>query len=244
MNAFEITAEYYDSINGGQYAPYACFLEKALAEYAKIPVREMLDLGCGTGGITSLLAARGYDMVGADSSPDMLSAAMERGTDGILYICQDMRSLELYGTVQAAYSSFDCLNYLSDAAELDRVFSLLRNYIEHGGLLVFDVNTRYRYENIFARNSYVYELGEDMLVWQNRYSPSKKSCTFFLTLFRAQKGAYQRYDEVQKQRFFPTKTLLSLLKKNRFSVVEVFGSVQLTPLEKTSEKAYFIAIAE
>jgi len=245
MNAFEVTAGLYDSINGEQYAPYASFLESCFGSFSKIKVKEVLDLGCGTGGITRLLAQKGFDMVGVDISSDMLSIAQNatKGKD-ILYICQDMRNFELYGTVQAAFSSFDCFNYLNNTAELDRVFALLRNYIELGGLLVFDVNTAYRYDNVFAHNNFVYELGDDMLVWQNNYSPSKKTCNFYLTLFKEENGAYIRYDEQQKQKLFSQKMILTLLTKNHFSLVKVYGSTDLTPLEETSEKAFYVAIAE
>lgn len=112
MSAFDVTARLYDQINGDQYAPYAAFLKQCF-RCARIPVREVLDLGCGTGGITVLLAESGFDMVAVDISPEMLSVAKDRkGSENILYVCQDMRALDLYGTVQAAYSSFDCLNYL------------------------------------------------------------------------------------------------------------------------------------
>lgn len=243
MSAFEITAHLYDRINGDQYAPYAAFLKQCF-NFSRIPVREVLDLGCGTGGITSLLAQSGYDMVAVDISPEMLSIAKSREESGILYVCQDMRSLDLYGTVQAAYSSFDCLNYLGKASELDRVFALLRNYIETGGVLVFDVNTLYRYKNVFADNSFVYEFGDDMLVWQNHFSTSDNKCSFFLTFFQADsQSKYTRFDEVQKQRYFPQRTILSLLKKNRFSLEGVFGSTSFTPLQETSEKAYYVAVA-
>lgn len=246
MNAFEITASLYDSINGEQYAPYCDFLEKCFLKFSKIKVTEVLDLGCGTGGITRRLANRGFDMLGVDYSPDMLSVAQnatEKEND-IRYICQDMRALDLYGTVQAAFSSFDCLNYLNSTVELDRVFSLLRNYIEKGGLFVFDVNTLYRYENVFADNSFVYEFEDDMLVWQNIYSPSKKTCNFYLTLFSQEDGAYYRSDEQQKQKYFSQKTILSLLEKNHFSVAAVLGSTDMTLLENNSEKAYIVVVAE
>lgn len=251
MNAFEITAGLYDSINGDQYAPHALFLENCFAKFSKIKVNEVLDLGCGTGGITRLLAKQGFDMVGVDISPEMLSVAQNlqaitprKEKKNILYICQDMRHLELYGTVQAACSTFDCFNYLNSPIELEHVFALLRNYIEPGGVLVFDVNTAYRYEKVFSDNNFVYEFGNDMLVWQNEYSPSKKICNFYLTLFKEENGTYSRVDERQKQKYFPPETITKLLKKNRFSIAGVFGSTDFTPVEESSEKIYYTAIAE
>ena len=77
----------------------------------------MLDLGCGTGTMTEILAGYGYDMIGADNSEDMLELAMEKriqsGHD-ILYLLQDMREFELYGTVRAVVSVCDSVNYITD----------------------------------------------------------------------------------------------------------------------------------
>lgn len=246
MNLFSVIANLYDSINGEQYAPYAVFLEKCFKRFSRIPVREVLDLGCGTGGITRILAQSGYDMVGVDISTEMLSVAQnaaEKDVD-IRYICQDMRSLDLYGTVQAAYSSFDCINYLKNTTDLDRVFALLHNYIEPGGLLVFDVNTLYRYENVFSDNSFVYEIDDDMLIWQNQYLPTERICSFFLTLFKEENGLYTRYEEQQEQRCFAQKTFTSLLKKNNFFVAGIYGSTDFTQPQKTSEKVFLVAVAE
>ena len=104
------------------------------------------DLGCGTGAITERLANIGYDMIGIDNSYDMLDIAMEKkyasGND-ILYLCQDMREFELYGTVRAIVSGCDSLNYIQDLSGLEEVFSLVNNYLDPGGLFIFDMNTVY-----------------------------------------------------------------------------------------------------
>jgi len=244
MTGFDVIANYYDLINGDQYKPYADFLLRCFDRYSKIEVKQALDLGCGTGGITTLLAEKSYDMVGADISCEMLSIAnlKNKSQKDIRYICQDMRELDLYGTVQAAYSSFDCLNYLKNNTELDGVFFLLRNYIEKGGTFIFDVNTKYRYEKIFSNNNFVYEFGNDMLIWQNSFS--KQSCRFDITLFSEKNGGYFRADEQQKQRYFPIGTIKRLLYKNKFAVSDVFGSYNFEPLDSNSEKAFFIAVAE
>ena len=147
MSFFAIS-ELYDEINGSSYKPYAEFLDSAF-QRADIKVNEVLDLGCGTGGICALLADKGYDMIGLDASPEMLNIAMEKNFGkNTLLLCQDMREFELYGTVQAVYSSFDCLNYLTEKGDLEKVFALVHNYLESGGVFIFDVNTEYRYRNI------------------------------------------------------------------------------------------------
>lgn len=197
-----VFASLYDSVNGSAYEPYAGFLEKSFG-LSDIPVKDVLDLGCGTGGITAILADRGFDMTGVDISEDMLAFAFERNIGkNTLLLCQDMRGFELYGTVQAVYSSFDCMNYITDEDDLKKVFSLVRNYLEPGGVFVFDVNTFYRYENVFDGKSYVYENGKDMLVWRSAFDRENGICEFQLDGFSEKSGnLYTRESEIQTQKY-------------------------------------------
>lgn len=208
MSIYSI-AELYDHINGNAYIPYADFLEDCFKK-ADIKVNEVLDMGCGTGGIAGLLADRGYDMIALDISPEMLNIAREKNYGkNTLLICQDMRDFELYGTVQAVYSSFDCINYLTEKGDLNRVFALVRNYLESGGLFIFDVNTEYRYKNVYDGMSYVYEVGDDMAVWRNAYDEEEELCEFTVDLFTEEDGAYYRSTEIQTQRYHSPESILA-----------------------------------
>jgi SAM-dependent methyltransferase len=208
MSIYSI-AELYDHINGNAYIPYADFLEDCFKK-ADIKVNEVLDMGCGTGGIAGLLADRGYDMIALDISPEMLNIAREKNYGkNTLLICQDMRDFELYGTVQAVYSSFDCINYLTEKGDLNRVFALVRNYLESGGLFIFDVNTEYRYKNVYDGMSYVYEVGDDMAVWRNAYDEEEELCEFTVDLFSEEDGAYYRSTEIQTQRYHSPESILA-----------------------------------
>ena len=113
----------------------------------------ILDLGCGTGTLTELLAEKGYDMIGVDSSADMLELAMEkRDSMGheTLYLLQDMRELELYGTVGTVVSVCDSLNYILSEEELLQVFRLVENYLFPEGIFIFDFNTVYKYAEVIG----------------------------------------------------------------------------------------------
>ena len=108
----------------------------------------VLDLACGTGVMTELLAEAGYDMIGIDQSEEMLERALDRkeqsGHD-ILYLCQDMREFELYGTVRAIVSVCDSMNYvLEEEAFLDILTAAAENYLDYGGLFLFDLNTEFK----------------------------------------------------------------------------------------------------
>lgn len=231
-------AELYDRINGNAYMPYADFLESAF-EKSDIPVKEVLDLGCGAGGIAAILADRGFDMVALDISPEMLNLAREKNYGkNTLLLCQDMREFELYGTVQAIYSSFDCLNYITDSEDLKEVFALVHNYLEPGGLFIFDVNTEYRYKNIYDGKSYVYEIGDDMAVWQNDFDEKTALCRFDIDLFTAEEGnTYYRTCETQTQKYHSAEDILSAAEG--FALLEKSGGKGFDGCDD-KEKEYYI----
>ena len=194
--SFFTLASVYDKINGKAYPQYADMRCRAFS-LADIPVREVLDLGCGTGGMAFLLAEKGYDMVALDSSPEMLSLAAEKNAgNGVLLICRDMRDFELYGTVQAVYSSFDCLNYLVSDGDLEKVFSLVHLYLEPGG--------------------------EVCAVWRSACG-GDGLCAFDIDVFEKKKGTklYARTHERMLQRCYSEGEILSAAKG--FSLVERSG---------------------
>lgn len=239
--SYSVIAPLYDRINGDQYRPYASFLQEAFRRYAAIPVREVLDLGCGTGRIAAQLADEGYDLVALDHSPEMLNIAREQNAGkNTLLLCQDMRDFELYGTVQAVYSSFDCLNYLRTTEELRRVFTLVHLYLEPGGLFVFDVNTAYRLETVFGENTFPYEFEDGLLLWRNERG--RRCCRFLLDWFEEQAdGSYLRSSETQVEYVHAPRTLRSLAKETGFSVEAVLPRPDLAAEpEEHAEKEYYI----
>jgi SAM-dependent methyltransferase len=236
MSIYSI-AELYDHINGNAYVPYADFLEESFKK-ADIKVNEVLDMGCGTGGIAALLADRGYDMIALDISPEMLNIAREKNYGkNTLLLCQDMREFELYGTVQAVYSSFDCINYLTEKGDLDRVFALVRNYLESGGVFIFDINTEYRYKNVYDGMSYVYEVEDDMAVWRSAYDESEELCEFTVDLFSEEDGAYYRSTELQTQKYHSPESVLA--SSEGFVLVEKSGGKGFDGCDG-NEKEYYI----
>ena len=236
MSIYSI-AELYDRINGNAYLPYADFLEESFKK-ADIKVEEVLDMGCGTGGIAALLADRGYDMVALDISPEMLNIAREKNYGkNTLLLCQDMRDFELYGTVQAVYSSFDCINYLTEKGDLSRVFALVHNYLESGGVFIFDINTEYRYKNVYDGNSYVYEVGDDMAVWQSAYDEEEELCEFTVDLFSEEDGVYYRSTEIQTQKYHSSESVLA--SSEGFVLVEKSGGKGFDGCNE-NEKEYYI----
>ncbi|MBR0397633.1 MAG: class I SAM-dependent methyltransferase [Eubacterium sp.] len=185
MDQYAAFAEVYDlfmdNIDYGQW--FARIRE--LLEQQNIQDGIVCELGCGTGTMTELLAEAGYDMIGIDASPEMLEAATEKklvsGHD-ILYLLQDARSFELYGTVKAIVSVCDSLNYVTDPAELLQVFRLVNNYLDPDGIFLFDMNTPVRYASI-GDDTIAENREEGSFIWENQYDPESQINEYLLTLF-------------------------------------------------------------
>lgn len=208
-------------------------------------IRTVLDLGCGTGALTERLLARGYDPIGVDLSPDMLSAAYERfaGEENPpLLLQQDITELDLYDTVDCCVSSLDCINYLPSVSAMKRCLERVFLFLNEGGYFVFDLNTPFKFETEFNGTSYAYETDGAFCVWQNDYHPKSRFCDFYLTVFREEDdGRYERTDEVQREYVYGDRTVLSALRACGFDVVGVFSDYELTPKADGDLRHVFVA---
>lgn len=189
--AYESFAQVYDlfmdNVPYDQWAEYLC---KILKEY-EIKDGLVLDLGCGTGSMTERLATAGYDMIGIDCSVQMLEAAAikrEKSGHDILYLLQDMREFELYGTVRAVISVCDSLNYITETKELVQVFRLVNNYLDPGGIFLFDFNTDYKYREILGDRTIAEEREMCSFIWDNYYYEDEGINEYVLTLFLRQEA--------------------------------------------------------
>ena len=249
MKSYEALAAVYDRLNGEvDYAAFADFYEKCFARFG-LPQRLLLDLGCGTGTLTRLLARRGYDMIGIDGSADMLSHALARkyeaGTDGVLFLQQDMRDFELYGTVGAVVSTLDCINYLTGEGELEKCFALVHNYLDPDGVFIFDVNTPHKFKTVFADNAYVLESDGCYCGWQNEYDEKSGLCRFYLSVFTEEEdGRYTRTDEEQCERCYTKEALIRALEGAGFGDLQFFGNTDGRAATDTDERWFVRAICK
>lgn len=244
----------YDKVNADiDYSAWADFIEDCFHKYSKKKPSLVLDLACGTGSMTLELARRGYDMIGIDGSEDMLAEAYNRMYDcemsGILYLRQDMRAFELYGTVGAVTCCLDSINYLSGEGELKACFDCVHNYLDPDGIFIFDVNTPYKFENVYADNSYIHEDECDgkatLCAWQNEYDKESKLCKFYLSVFEeGEGGKYTRTDEIQTERCFDSLELKVALESSGFEVLGVFGGYDFSEPASDCARWYIVARAK
>lgn len=247
-------ARVYDIFNGDiDYKLWADFIEKCFDKYLLSRPELVLDLACGTGRMTRELAQKGYDMIGVDASCDMLAEAMNKTSADlhVLYLLQDMREFELYGTVGAVISCLDSVNYLTDDDGLAECFACVHNYLDPNGLFIFDINSPYKFENVYSDNCYIFEdempiEGEDSAEiycgWQNCYDPNTRLCDFYLTVFTDNgDGGFTREDETQCERCYTVDEITRTLEKCGFEVCAVSGSFELAPPSETDERIYFVA---
>lgn len=238
-------APYYDLLMSDiDYDLWAELIDRLFAKQGIPKGSLILDAGCGTGQMTVRLAKKGYDMIGVDISPEMLSLARdfsEKERVNPLFICRDMSDTELYGTVKGAISCLDSVNYLTAPGQLERFFACMELYIEKDGLFIFDVNTKKKFEQVYADNAYILENEGVLCAWQNYYNPKTRLCTFDLSFFEEDAdGRYIRSDERQTERCFPTATIKRLLARHSFEIVDIFGGLDMTKATEEHLRHYYV----
>ncbi|MBQ8849705.1 MAG: class I SAM-dependent methyltransferase [Clostridia bacterium] len=247
---YDAIARVYDKLNAElDYEAWADFFERCFEKYLEKRPELVLDLACGTGRMTRTLAARGYDMIGVDGSYSMLNEAYMQGAEGILYLLQDMRSFELYGTVGAVVCCLDSINYLLDEKDVRKVFSLVHNYLDPDGLFIFDVNTPYKFENTYGNEAYILEDEDDggavFCGWQNEYDRESGICEFYLSLFEENgDGTYSRSDEHQRERCYDYETICRLLSDCGFEVIGRYAGYGFETPDENTERWYIAAKAK
>lgn len=247
-------ARVYERLNAEvDYAAWATFIENGFARFLKEKPTLVLDLACGTGTMTRELSSRGYDMIGVDGSSDMLSEAYAKGTgDGnILYLLQDMRSFELYGTVGAVVSCLDSINYLLKEDDLKKTFATVHNYLDPDGIFLFDVNTPYKFSEVYGNNAYILEGdreedgGAIYCGWQNEYDEESGICDFWLSLFEeGEDGTYLRSDEHQRERCYTQTQLKETLEACGFEWLGMWSDFEFSEPTPTTERWYIAARAK
>lgn len=291
MGAYESFARVYDLfMDNVPYEEWGSYLTGLLREYG-ICSGTVAELGCGTGKMTRLLAAAGYDMIGVDNSEEMLEIAREAEyeadawsaaeawdeadeTDeleeyaelgqpdkpeesdepdepdepdelpngGILYLLEDMRELELYGSVRAVVSVCDSMNYILEEADLREVFSRVHEYLEEDGVFIFDLNTVYKYRDLLGETTIAENREEGSFIWENYFDEESAVNEYDLTLYIREDGeSYRRFEEVHYQRAYDLKTIGRLLADAGMELTAAYDAFTKEPVRDDSERIYVVA---
>lgn len=243
MEAYTGFAQVYDEfMDNIDYDSWCKYIISLLKKYG-IDDGIVLDLGCGTGNITTRLSEAGYDMIGVDYSQDMLNIAMEkRGQDeNILYLLQDMRDFELYGTVAAIVSVCDSINYITDYEDLVRVFKLANNYLDPKGIFIFDLKTEKNYINI--GDSVIAEDRDGCsFIWDNYYDEEEKINEYVLSLFiKGDDGRYDKFSEEHYQRAYSLEEIKSALSEAGMEFVCAYSAFTEDNISEDDERIYVVA---
>ena len=247
MEAYTSFARVYDTfMDNIPYEEWCEYLTGLMREYG---VRDglVLDLGCGTGNMTELLAKAGYDMIGADNAEEMLEIAMEKrdksGHD-ILYLLQDMREFELYGTVRAVISVCDSVNYITEPEELQEVFRLVNNYLDPQGIFIFDFNTEYKYREVLGNQVIAEDRDECSFIWENYYNHTSMINEYELTLFvrdEEQPQLYRKYQEEHFQRAYTLEQIRHMLTEAGLEYVTAYDDYTKESPHDRSERICVVA---
>lgn len=246
VEAYTSFASVYDTfMDNVPYQEWGEYLQGLLKEYG-VDNGLVLELGCGTGSMTEVLAEAGYDMIGLDNSEEMLEIAMEKRTQSeydILYLLQDMCEFELYGTVKAIVSVCDSINYVTEEEELLQVFRLVNNYLDPNGVFIFDFNTLYKYKEVLGSQTIAESREECSFIWDNYYYEEEQINEYELSLFIREKDSelYRKYQETHFQKAYELETIKRLIVQSGMEYITAYDAFTRDEPTETSERIYVIA---
>lgn len=260
MEAYTDFAYVYDTfMDATPYEEWAAFIKSMMEKHGISKPEKttdtlasernlVLDLGCGTGTLTEMLAEDGYDMIGIDNSDSMLELAIrkrEKAGHETLYLLQDMREIELYSTVGTVLSVCDSLNYILEKEELMQVFALVHNYLFPGGLFLFDFNTVYKYAEVIGDTTIAENREECSFIWENYYYPEEAVNEYEVTVFvKEEADRYRKFSETHYQRGYTLEEMKEMVEAAGFSIREILDAETKKEAGFQSERIYVVAVKE
>lgn len=244
MDSYSELARCYDLfMDDTPYDKWLNYVLKVFDRYG-VPKELVLDLGCGTGTFTGMLSDEGYDMIGVDSSSEMLQIAMAKneGRDrDILYLLQDMREFELYGTVRAVVCICDSINYLLTDEDVIKTFKLVENYLDKDGIFVFDFNTVYKYSEVIGATTIAENREDFSFIWENYYYPDDHINEYDLTIFSKEGDLFRKSTETHLQRGYTVSDMKGFVERAGLQLLEIKDADSDGEVNEKSERVHMAA---
>lgn len=242
---YNIFARYYDGLTKNiNYQDLAEYFHTIIKKYEGKENGILLDLACGTGNVSEEMSRLGYDVIGVDNSEEMLNRAFEKKYDSglnVQYICQDMRKLDMFGTIDVTICVLDSINHLDSLEDITQIFSRVSLFSEPNGLFIFDVNTKYKHEKVLANNIFIYETDDIYCVWENSYQKETNEVKINLEFFERNGSIYKRYSENFSEKAYDIANLDKALLDNKFEILAHYDGFSLNSLNNKSERIVFVA---
>lgn len=245
MSGYGDFAYYYDVLTENvDYESRCDYIYNLLADNG-VGKGILLDLACGTGSLSMLLAEKGYEVIGVDASEEMLSVAQEKKYESeadAIFLRQKMEELDLFGTINAAVCTLDSINHVTDEKKVREIIRRVSLFMEDKGIFVFDVNTPYKHREVLGNNTFVYDMDEVYCVWQNETDENMLT-TVSLDIFERDEeaDAYYKYSEQFQERGYELSFLCELLKENKFELIGIYEEMTTEAVKENTERAVFVA---
>ncbi len=247
MGNYDFFAMYYDSLTKNvDYAGRADYISELLRLYNH-DAGITLDLACGTGSLTLELKKRGYDVYGVDNSASMLTVAKDKTYDAetdILFICQNMQNLDLYGTVNTVVCALDSINHLKSEEDILKTFKRVSLFMDPGGVFIFDFNTPYKHKHVLSNHIFIYDTPDVYCVWRNKLNEKTLQVNVSLDFFGKVGKVYERSSERFSEITFETDTVISMLKESGFGNIKAFEDMTFNEPNNKTERITFCCVKE
>lgn len=246
MAVYSVFARYYDELTANiDYGRRAAYFQSIISRFKTTSGSILLDLACGTGSISEEMARMGYDVIGVDYSDEMLGIALDKKFDSglnIQYLNQDMRRLDLFGTVDITICALDSINHLPNIEAVREVFKKVAFFSETGGLFIFDVNTLYKHQNVLADNTFTYETENVYCIWENSLVPETNEVRMHLEFFEKEdNGLYSRSSDSFSEMAYSEAELEKALSDAGFEVIARYGDDTDLPPAPDSQRIVYAA---
>ena len=242
---FSAVATYYDLLM--QSIPYLWWMHyvETLLDYFDRPAQKVLDLCCGTGNLSELMAMSGYTVVGVDRSAAMIEQARRKAQENrssVRYYVQDAAELELGETFNLIVSLFDSLNNITAPARFAEAMRRAYQHLNSNGVFIFDLNTEYAFVRKFFDQTQLDERAPLRYRWRSQYDKATRLCTVQME-FWVREGETERYfTEVHTQRAYSEQEVRTMLYDAGFPEVHLFDAYTLHPPERRSDRVFYVAL--